>query len=200
MKSDHVRLRDPDHVWTTSGKRTDPIEDIDRLQAPVGAATVTALRGRIEAELDLIVESNRERWIAARERAAASVQLIEQRLTGLGADLAAISHDLDCCDPVRALAILVLVPSVMTCLGAEFAWTFQTLPFLLDLPRWSGLGIAVSALPVAAVTAMEWALVALFVDRVHAFRSAVHAGRVTARWVVITGLVGSCRAGCWCWP
>ncbi|NOT28631.1 MAG: hypothetical protein HOP16_21325, partial [Acidobacteria bacterium] len=139
--------------WTT-GPLADPIEDIGLVVAPVGRDLIDGIRVRIEVWAQLVAQRNRDGWHAERAEAAEALALVETRHGEAVERLAKIVAALDRCEPVRPLEIACLFLAVGVCFGAEYAWSVSAFPFLLDLERTSILGMLLSALPVAAVTAM----------------------------------------------
>lgn len=172
--------------------RHDPIGDIDAFQGPVTEPWVAAMSTRVGAWVQIaIVQPLLDASADAAALAEAALRHTQARGDELTATLAAVSKALADAESIRIVALLLLPLCIAISLGAEYAWSLQTLPPLLDLDADTLLGEAVAALPVAALTSIELALLSLFYDHVRPLKKALRAGGLTNRRAGVAGIVAS---------
>lgn len=147
-------------------------EAIRRLTPPVSEAVQARVYELIDADARVVRTLNLRRWFAELEKAKAAAQYSLLRLEETRRRLAAAWRDLEQSEPVKLLKAFLCFLCWIACAGGEFAITWSTIPFALNIPEESFLGIVVSAIPVAALTVLEWAIArALEEPYQEAFRS-----------------------------
>jgi hypothetical protein len=133
-------------------------EQIRKAVTPLGAAAEKGLRELIEASVQIVRQINRQRWFEELEAAKAKTELARSRFEETRRQLGAVREDLSRMEPARMLKTLVCLLCWAICMAGEFAITWSTIPFVLNVPENGVLGIAVSAVVVAMLTVMEWVL------------------------------------------
>jgi len=133
-------------------------ELIRTLVAPVSAAVEKHVRDMINASASLVRELNVQRWFEELEQAKAATQLAHSQVEEIKQHLADSLRELAQSGPANIAKLVVCLLCWVVCAAGEFAITWSTIPFVLNIPEDSFLGVAVSAVPVAALTVLEWVI------------------------------------------
>jgi hypothetical protein len=137
---------------------TDVTKEIRAAEAPVSSAMQEKLTSRIDSAVQALAPINEQEWwqslqtaIAVHQLATSDYQESEDEMRAAHAELK--SHSL-----AQLIRFVVCLLCWFTCIAGEFAITYSTLPFLLDIPEDSFLGVAISAVVVAMLTVVEWGI------------------------------------------
>lgn len=136
----------------------DVSQEIRKVQAPVSQSMEQRLRNLIEASVAMVTSLNLQQWFERLQQAIAKRQFAEARLDETGNRLREAREELRDLEPARLLKFMVCTTCWLVCSAGEFAITWSTLPFVLNIPEDSALGIAISAVVVAMLTVIEWVI------------------------------------------
>ncbi len=131
-------------------------DTISQFSAPISEATEKHTRELIRTAARLVSEWNMQRWFAAMERAKATAQYLRNRVMDVQSALANARRDLEGTKPVNCLKLLVCMICWFVCIAGELTLSWTTLPYALDVHADTVLGVAIAAIPVAALTVVEW--------------------------------------------
>lgn len=149
-----ISTGDPHTVLTTK----EVGETISRLAVRVSPEAEKHMRNFIETSSRLVRHMNLQFWFEMLERARAASQVASNSLQRTNHALEAAQRDLSQTEPTHTLRLLVWFLCWLTCAAGEYVITWSTLPFVLNVPEDTLLAFAISAVPVAALTVLEWVI------------------------------------------
>jgi hypothetical protein len=136
---------------------------IDGLMRPVSPEAAAALEPAIVAEGELVAEDCRHARFAALQRAEAAHRIAQGGLDDVERRRAGVEAAQASAPGADVLKALVVAAAGAICFAAEFAITWETLPFLLNVPKHSRGGVALGlTVPIIATTVLHLVLERLF--------------------------------------
>jgi len=136
----------------------DVSREIQKINAPLTRFQEDRLRGLIESSANMLAPINFQHWFEKLQQALGKWRLLAARVAEARARLQQAELELKTGKPAHLLKVIVCAVCWLVCLAGEFAFTYTTLPFILNIEEDNILGIALSALVVAMLTVLEWAL------------------------------------------
>jgi len=136
----------------------DVSREIQKIEAPLTRSQEDRMRGLIESSANMLAPINFQYWFEKLQRAMGKWRLFAARVAEARARLQEAELELKTGKPAHLLNVIVCTVCWLVCLAGEFAFTYTTLPFILNIEEDNILGIALSALVVAMLTVLEWAL------------------------------------------
>lgn len=139
-------------------------ELLETLDAPVADSVARQVRSVIDRDAAEVVLAKRQAIFeglsnAQRDSEAARAAFEENDTRTKTAEVRAANAK-----PGNGFIGIVFVLCVLVCLGAEFALTLATLPYILGFQQWSVMGVALAIAPTTAVIIMDRVLGRLVED------------------------------------
>jgi hypothetical protein len=137
---------------------------VDTLPAPLTAATREHLEEALELEARQVERAFRQRTLEEVETAGAEFATARREAAECDGRLSEWTARLAVCEQSPHggwLRTAVFALCAIACFAAEFALTWETLPFLLDVRKYSWLGVALGLAPTTALLILDVVLARL---------------------------------------
>lgn len=166
-------------------------EIIDSLAPPCSDRELRRIVEKINAEGNQVGTAYRQEKLSELESARADKNLLDARAQEYCSRLEKGERELQAMQVSRGSVILaaILLACVIACVVADFAPTWNTLPYVLEIKKYSIEGILLALAPAVAVAILKIVIGTLVWDRWYAARS--HPSRAVriAGWVLIAAFM-----------
>jgi len=133
----------------------------ESLPKPVSAAAAQMVRDKIDAQAELVKVANAGKllreWEAAKAVTKSALGACEKHLRWHEEAL----REFAAVEPAHLLRIVIWGFCALICASAEFALTWETLPFILNVAKRTFLGVMLGAAPAAGVAVLEVGIAAV---------------------------------------